>query len=252
MGTETENDPLDLLGNCETQDYLWCIGLVAKNKRECCSEKVRKTPKVSNSLNNRCNEKYTIEGIGCFALYATIASICTIRSRKVCSKDYKVLRGHLRILKTVSINSLVRNNEDWMEKRYNFNRLFQVVDPGRNSWQFGGPVLRPGSIVFYTDGSRLNNQVGAGVTGPGIEISVPMGRWPTVFQAEIQAILECSIICLRRNYKSSNICVMSDSQAALNALKSATCTSKLVWECVQSLQKLSCHNQVNLYWVPGH
>lgn len=45
---------------------------------------------------------------------------------------------------------------------------------------------------------------------------------------------------------------MSDSQAALNALKSATCTSKLVWECVQSLQELSCRNQVNLYWVPGH
>lgn len=94
--------------------------------------------------------------------------------------------------------------------------------------------------------------MGAGVTGPGIDISIPMGRWPTVFQAEIQAILECSSICLSRNYRHSNICIMSDSQAALNALKSSTCTSKHVWECVQSLQNLASRNQVNLYWVPGH
>lgn len=45
---------------------------------------------------------------------------------------------------------------------------------------------------------------------------------------------------------------MSDSQAALNAMKSASCTSKHVWECIQSLQHLACRNQVKLFWVPGH
>ena len=44
----------------------------------------------------------------------------------------------------------------------------------------------------------------------------------------------------------------SDSQAALNALKSVTYTSKLVWDCVVMLQKLAICNRVNLYWVPGH
>lgn len=94
--------------------------------------------------------------------------------------------------------------------------------------------------------------VGAGVTGPGINFSVSMGKWPTVFQAEIYAIIECVKICLKRNYKNANICICSDSQAALNALKSKTYTSKLVWECVELLQQLSCRNKVNLYWVPGH
>ena len=162
------------------------------------------------------------------------------------------LTGHLNILKTIRINPLVTNNEDWMEKRYNFERRYQIVKPERDVWERGGPDLRPGSIVFYTDGSKMNDRVGAGVTGPGVDLSIPMGRWPTVFQAEVQAILECSVICLRRKYRHSNICIMSDSQAALNALKSATCTSKLVWECSQSLQTLGCNNQVNLYWVPGH
>lgn len=77
-----------------------------------------------------------------------------------------------------------------MSRRYNFQRSFQVISAGRNLWENGGPELHPGSIVFYTDGSKLNHQVGAGVTGPGINVSIPMGMWPTVFQAKIQAILE--------------------------------------------------------------
>lgn len=107
-------------------------------------------------------------------------------------------------------------------------------------------------LTGYLGGSKQNDKVGAGVTGPGINIAVSMGGWPTVFQAEIQAILECTTICLARKYKHANICIFSDSQAALNALKSFTCTSKLVWECIQLLQQLSNKNTVNLYWVPGH
>ena len=78
-----------------------------------------------------------------------------------------------------------------------------------------------------------------------------MGRWLTVFQVEIYAILECARVCLARNYRGANICIFSDSQAALNALKSFQCRSKLVWECIQSLAQLCQRNQINLYWVPG-
>lgn len=106
--------------------------------------------------------------------------------------------------------------------------------------------------MFFTDDSKINDRVGAGVTGPGINISISMGKWPTVFQAEIQAIIECTSICLRRNYKHANICIFSDSQAALEALKSFTCTSKLVWECIQSLHEVAKNSTVNLFWVPGH
>lgn len=161
-------------------------------------------------------------------------------------------QGHLNIINQIRINPLVTVNNDWMETKYNFNRKFNVVEPNRSLWSTGGPQFRSGSVVFFTDGSKQNNQVGAGVTGPGVNISVSMGGWPTVFQAEIQAILECATVCLKRKYKYANICIFSDSQAALNALKSFTCTSKLVWECIQLLQQLSNNNTVNLYWVPGH
>ena len=45
---------------------------------------------------------------------------------------------------------------------------------------------------------------------------------------------------------------ISDSRAALQALDSYTFESKLVWECVQSLNLLGETNRVNLKWVPGH
>lgn len=98
----------------------------------------------------------------------------------------------------------------------------------------------------------MHNMTGAGVFGPGIKKFISMGLYPTVFQAEIFAIIECIHICLNRNYRYSNICIFSDSLAALNALKGYTCQSKLVWEGIMLLKQLSLKNTVNLYWVPGH
>ena len=165
------------------------------------------------------------------------------RTKKFLEGD---LRGHLSILENFKISAML-SQEDWMDRQYNFERLFQVTEPSRTEWESGGPSIQPGSIVFYTDGSRLNNRVGAGVAGPGVSLSIPMGEWPTVFQAEIQAIIECATICLRRNYRHTNICIFSDSQAALKALKSVSCSSKLVWYCIQLLQQVARNSKVNLF-----
>lgn len=83
-------------------------------------------------------------------------------------------------------------------------------------------VIRTGSIVFHTDGSKLNDEVVAGVTGPGVSKSNPMGKWPTVFQVIF--------------YAKTNDIQIYDSQAAF---KSSIYTSKHVLECIQSLLKLS-------------
>lgn len=139
-----------------------------------------------------------------------------------------------------------------MTTKTNYDVPFKVVKPSRHTWETGGPKLRPGSTVFYTDGSKMGVNTGAGVYGPGISKVIPMGHSPTVFQAEIQAIIECVNTCLRRNYRFAKICIFSDSQAALNALKAFTCKSKLVWECILSLKQLASRNEVTLYWVPGH
>lgn len=162
------------------------------------------------------------------------------------------LSGHLSILKDFRIDKTVQMIEDWMEKILNLDKPYEVINTNRQIWESGGPIISPGSIIFYTDGSKMNDSAGAGIIGPGIHVSIPMGRWTTVFFAEVYAILECAYICLKRNYRHARICIFSDSQAALNALKCFTCQSKLVWECITILKQLAMKNQVHLYWVPGH
>jgi ribonuclease HI len=39
---------------------------------------------------------------------------------------------------------------------------------------------------------------------------------------------------------------------AIKALGKHQITSKLVWDCHQSLTQLARHNRVQLIWVPGH
>lgn len=139
-----------------------------------------------------------------------------------------------------------------MEKVVNYDSPFTVVFPSREEWEGGGPTISPGSIKFYTDGSKMNNLTGSGVYGPKTKISVSLGQWPTVFQAEVYAIKECAQLCLKRNYRHATICIFSDSQAALQSLKAFTCNSKLVWECILALKSLAERNRVKLYWIPGH
>ena len=71
------------------------------------------------------------------------------------------------------------------------------------------------------------------------------------FQAEVFAILTCAYRGLERGYKS-NILILLDGQSALKALESYQVSSKLVWECLQTLKTLATDNSIELCWVPGH
>ncbi|KAJ8912492.1 hypothetical protein NQ315_002089 [Exocentrus adspersus] len=76
---------------------------------------------------------------------------------------------------------------------------------------------------------------------PRVELSFPLGKHASVFQAEVFAISACVSENLKR-----------DSQAALHALKSPRITSQVVLECTNSLAALGQRNKVRLVWFPGH
>jgi ribonuclease HI len=57
---------------------------------------------------------------------------------------------------------------------------------------------------------------------------------------------------LDKGYISRNIYILSDSRAAIKALDIFQISSKLVWDCHQSLVKLAEHNRLQLVWVLGH
>jgi ribonuclease HI len=83
-------------------------------------------------------------------------------------------------------------------------------------------------------------------------ISVSLGQYTTIFQAEIYAIGACVKENLRRGYLGTHIHILSDSQAAFKALMRHQTGSQLVWECKQNLIYLAKRNKVTLVWVPGH
>jgi ribonuclease HI len=62
----------------------------------------------------------------------------------------------------------------------------------------------------------------------------------------------CAVENLDRNYKIGKIYILSDSEAAIKAHGKHQITSKLVWDCHQSLMQLARHKRVQLIWVPGH
>jgi ribonuclease HI len=100
----------------------------------------------------------------------------------------------------------------------------------------------------------MGRGTGAGVYCHGTrrKLSFSLGKYITVFQAEVYAIKTCAVENIDRDYRNRNIYILSDSQAAINALGKYQITSKLAWDCHQSLTQLARHNRVQLIWVPGH
>lgn len=70
-----------------------------------------------------------------------------------------------------------------------FNHKFGVAIPEREEWENGPPVAENSCLIF-TDGSKMDTGVGAGVFSWHLNLSswTRMESHATVFQAEIQAI----------------------------------------------------------------
>jgi len=83
-----------------------------------------------------------------------------------------------------------------------------------------------------------------------LKLTLPLGKYSTVFQVEIYAILACASSLYNEHEVSIAVC--SDSQAAMKALQSAKTRSSLVAETKSALGKLSTFNGVRLLLVPGH
>uniref|UniRef100_A0A1B6IIS6 ribonuclease H n=1 Tax=Homalodisca liturata TaxID=320908 RepID=A0A1B6IIS6_9HEMI len=163
--------------------------------------------------------------------------------------------GHGTITEAVNPNAILEMVSDKMRTEFVFNKPFSVDFYSRDEWksQDNIPTIRK-SFVWYTDGSLIKGRTGYGVfsQSPRTALSGSLGRNCSIFQAEIYGILACANLGLTRRYQEMNICIMSDSQAALKALDSNSISSRLVWECFNTLCKLGSRNCVRLGWVPGH
>jgi ribonuclease HI len=118
---------------------------------------------------------------------------------------------------------------------------------------FNTPVVK--GLVWYTDGPRTQGGgAGTGVYGQslGRRLSISLGKYVTVFQAQIYAILACAYEIQANARSEKYISICSDSQTALKALQAAKTTYPLVWRCQRALNDSSTYHSVRLFWVPGY
>jgi ribonuclease HI len=143
---------------------------------------------------------------------------------------------------------------DVMRSAFNLEPKYRVTMLTREEWT-KGPDAPPEvkGLVRFTDGSKMREGTGAAFYGQSVRrrLSFSLGRYTTVFQAGIYAILACvyEIQFQNRSEKYASTCC--DRQAALKALQVIR-RSSLVHQCQKALNDISTQYVVGLYWVPGH
>ncbi|KAJ8937979.1 hypothetical protein NQ318_015476 [Aromia moschata] len=101
-----------------------------------------------------------------------------------------------------------------------FHKPYRVIIPKEGEEDRSHTPVQQNGTIWYTDGSKTEQSTGEGATNrdPGCEISINLGNYATVFQAEITPISGCAQEMTRRSYTNKRIQIISDSQAALKAL----------------------------------
>jgi ribonuclease HI len=144
---------------------------------------------------------------------------------------------------------------DVMKPAYNLDPKYRITMLAREEWTRspGTPPVVKG-LVWFTDGSRTAEGTGAGVYGQSVNrrLSIRLGKYATVFQAEVYAILAYAHETEAQDRSEKYVSICSDSQAALKALQAAKTTSHLVRQCQQTSNDISARHAVRLYWIPGH
>lgn len=158
--------------------------------------------------------------------------------------------GHGDILNLFQVSST--QTTDYQIASLNFNRIFKINIPTRTEWEEG--YLQDSTEAIYTDGSKMECGVGAGVYSESLSISesYSLNNHCSIFQAEVFAIYKAACIVESMNHVNKRFVICVDSQAAIKALFASNINSKIVWSCAQILKQLASRCEITLCWVPGH
>lgn len=121
-------------------------------------------------------------------------------------------------------------------------------------WADANNIYKAEDIVAFTDGSKTNSGAGARIYSayPPLKLTFPLVPAPTVYKAEIFAILKCSEALKEKKIVNKTIHICTNSQASFKALASFCFTSKITIECLKQINDLAQNNETFLTWVPGH
>jgi len=104
----------------------------------------------------------------------------------------KIAAGLLSIWRNVS-DPILDMRSDHTIPVYNFPKFFNVITDV-DYWKNKDPMFPKDVLIWYTDGSRTDSGTGSGIYGqrPNRSYCFPLGKFATVFQTEICAILQCA------------------------------------------------------------
>ena len=142
-----------------------------------------------------------------------------------------------------------------MVPHFSFDHQFEAMIPTRDQWEDAdAPMVPEGAITVYTDGSSEPRGTGAGILFNGLltDLSIPLGTYASVFQAEMYAITKCATVLQTLDLTNTCVYICSDSQAAIRAIRKPRTTSKLVRGCIIALDALAALHLVCVTWIPGH
>ncbi len=147
--------------------------------------------------------------------------------------------------KLINRHRIKTNFVTQIKQREEINKTIKIPRPNNNN-----------TINCFTDGSRFDETSGAGFTIHSTTSHtngfLNLGRYSTVFQAEVIAILKATETMIDKNIDNKQIEIYVDNQAAIQALGKYEITSKIILECKQSLNRLAENNSVRINWKPGH
>ena len=203
----------------------------------------------------------------------------TMMTREFAAKETLRLKcqGHWSFVPpgkpSVRITSHISENEktirslpkDLMDKEHetiipvlSISQQFRVQIPSREEYK--EPTVNDYEVVCYTDGSKINDNTGAGVVikgGPRQEHldhceSFHLGRNSTVFQAEVFAVSKTAEILLDKGLSRHRILINCDSKSAIQAINSTVIKNRTPLKAVNLLNSLGKSNEVTLSWIPAH
>jgi hypothetical protein len=109
----------------------------------------------------------------------------------------------LSIQKSVS-DPILEMRSDHTIPIYHHSRFFTVIIDS-DYWKNKNPAFTEDALTWFTDGSRADPRTGSGIYGlrPNRSLSFCLGKYATVLQTEIHAILQCTCENIRRAYRNS-------------------------------------------------
>jgi len=110
---------------------------------------------------------------------------------------------------------------------FNVESKNRVTMLTREEWTRGSRTPAVKRFVWFTGGSMIVEWTGPGVYGQSADrrLSISLGKYATVFQAGVYAILVCVHETETQDRPEKCISICSDSQVALKALQAVKTSS---------------------------